>query len=87
MAGSQTSAIPSTRQTKTQNEYQTDIDVLRQQLLLFQEDFDRERQDRATAQSIKEEFKKQNDSLKKKCRHLEQKVSTVERQVFEKKKF
>lgn len=65
----------------TTGDMETEIEVLRHQLIVFQEDFDRERQDRAMAQSIKDDFKKQNDSLKKRIRTLEQKISATENQL------
>lgn len=65
----------------TENELSTENTILRQQLLVFQEDFDRERQDRAKAQSLKDEYKLKNENLKKRVRHLEQKYSNLERQV------
>lgn len=69
------------RNGRSQMDLDTENDVLRQQLLVFQEDFDRERQDRAKAQSLKDEYKKQNEQYKKRARHLEQKVQNLDRQV------
>lgn len=69
------------RTTRNTMELQTENDVLRQQLLVFQEDFDRERQDRAKAQSLKDDYKKQNEQYKKRLRHLEQKNLALDRQV------
>lgn len=65
----------------SQSELSTENTILRQQLLVFQEDFDRERQDRAKAQSLKDDYKLKNENLKKRVRHLEQKYSNLERQV------
>ncbi|KAL3877801.1 hypothetical protein ACJMK2_035450 [Sinanodonta woodiana] len=56
---------------KKVSEAETENMVLRQQLLLFQEDFQKERHDRARAQSMKDDFAKENDNLKKKIRHLD----------------
>lgn len=66
---------------KSVSELQTEVDVLRQQLLVFEEDFDRERQDRAMAQSVKDDYKKQNESLKKRVRQIEQKNTMLEKQL------
>ncbi|KAL4239586.1 TNFAIP3-interacting protein 1 isoform X1 [Mactra antiquata] len=66
---------------RSPSELKTENDVLRQQLLVFQEDFDRERSDRAQAQASKDEYKKQNEQLKKRARQVEQKNASLERQV------
>lgn len=65
----------------SQSNLNTENTILRQQLLVFQEDFDRERQDRAKAQSLKDEYKLKNENLKKRVRHLEQKCTGLESKV------
>ncbi|XP_067673165.1 TNFAIP3-interacting protein 1-like isoform X2 [Haliotis asinina] len=42
----------------------TEIEVLRQQLTVFEEDFDRERQDRAAAQSVRDDLQTTLDKIK-----------------------
>jgi len=59
----------------------TENAVMQQQLVVFQEDFERERQDRATAQSLKDDYKKQNESLKKRVRHMEKNNATIDTQL------
>ncbi|KAK3609802.1 hypothetical protein CHS0354_029840 [Potamilus streckersoni] len=56
---------------KKASEVETENMVLRQQLMLFQEDFQKERHDRARAQSMKDDLAKENENLKKKIRHLD----------------
>lgn len=68
------------RPSRSVVELKTENDVLRQQLLVFQEDFDRERQDRAKAMAYKDDYKKQNEQYKKRVRHVEQKNVNLERQ-------
>ena len=62
-------------------DHSTEVSILRQQLLVFQEDFDRERQDRAKAQSLKDDYKLKNENLKKRVKHLEQKIASTNGQV------
>ena len=75
------SSLPEGQANRHQQELQTEVEVLRQQLLVFQEDFDRERQDRATAQSIKDDLKKKCDQLKRQLRNNEVKLAGAETQV------
>ncbi|WAQ96510.1 TNIP1-like protein [Mya arenaria] len=60
------------------HDYETELTVLRQQVLVFQEDFDRERQDRAKAQALMQEFRTKCESLKKRLRQLEQKNTALQ---------
>ena len=76
------SSLPEGQANRHQQELQTEVEVLRQQLLVFQEDFDRERQDRATAQSIKDDLKKKCDQLKRQLRNNEVKLAGAETQVY-----
>ncbi|XP_052266247.1 TNFAIP3-interacting protein 1-like isoform X2 [Dreissena polymorpha] len=66
--------------------YDTEIVVLRQQILLFQEDFERERQDRAKAQQLIHEYKAKNDNLKKRVRHVDEKYARLEMESQETKR-
>jgi len=64
----------------------TETAVLREQLLVFQEDFERERQDRAKAQSIIGEYRTKTEALKKRLKHVEQKFTNLEVKVQENKR-
>lgn len=59
-------------------DHSTEITVLREQLKVFQEDFDRERNDRARAQSSKDEVMKQLDVSKKENLALKQQLRGAE---------
>lgn len=74
-------SLPEGLSARTQQELQTEVEVLRQQLLVFQEDFDRERQDRATAQSVRDDLKKKCDQQRKQLRHTEIKLAGAETQL------
>lgn len=74
-------SLPEGQTARQQQELQTEVEVLRQQLLVFQEDFDRERQDRATAQSLRDDLKKKCDQMRKQLRHTEVKLASAETQV------
>lgn len=74
-------SLPEGQHGYSQQELQTEVEVLRQQLLVFQEDFDRERQDRATAQSIKDDLKKKCDQYRKQLRLNEVKLAGAETQL------
>lgn len=59
-------------------DHSTEITVLREQLKVFQEDFDRERNDRARAQSSKDDVMKQLDVCKKENLVLKQQLKGSE---------
>ncbi|XP_048760260.2 TNFAIP3-interacting protein 1-like [Ostrea edulis] len=55
--------------------------VLREQLTVFKEDFDRERSDRAHAQSVKDDLRKQMEADQRKVRTLQDQLKGFERQL------
>ncbi|XP_022316444.2 uncharacterized protein LOC111120077 [Crassostrea virginica] len=62
-------------------ELKNENDVLREQLTVFKEDFDRERSDRAHAQSAKDDLRKEVEGEHRKNRILQDKLKTTERQL------
>ncbi|XP_033735546.1 uncharacterized protein LOC117324040 [Pecten maximus] len=63
------------------HELQVEIDTLRCQLTVFQEDFDRERNDRAQAQAAKESLKEQLESVKQELNFTRNQLKQNERQT------
>ncbi|XP_060081410.1 TNFAIP3-interacting protein 1-like [Ylistrum balloti] len=60
---------------------QVENETLRCQLTVFQEDFDRERSDRAQAQAAKENFKEELDAVKQECNLLRNQMKQNERNM------
>ncbi|XP_046330474.2 TNFAIP3-interacting protein 1-like [Haliotis rufescens] len=70
---------------RSREDLTTEIEVLRQQLTVFEEDFDRERQDRAAAQSARddlqttlEKVREEKEPLTRRTKFLEQKLKSHE---------
>ncbi|XP_021365311.1 uncharacterized protein LOC110458074 isoform X2 [Mizuhopecten yessoensis] len=66
---------------KTLNDLQVENDTLRCQLTVFQEDFDRERSDRAQAQATKETFKEELETVKQELHYTKNQLKQKERQA------
>ncbi|XP_059168714.1 uncharacterized protein LOC131950531 isoform X2 [Physella acuta] len=80
-------SLKNTSKTKAQEEkgLDTEIGLLKQQLTLFAEDFEKERQDRATAENKLEKYRKEKDhikqSLENKLKKLNSQLKTLEGEV------
>lgn len=55
--------------------------VLREQLTVFKEDFDRERSDRASAQSAKDDLRKELETEQRKVRNFQDQLKQAERHI------
>ncbi|XP_061196218.1 TNFAIP3-interacting protein 1-like isoform X1 [Saccostrea echinata] len=68
-------------ESRSSEELKLENAVLREQLTVFKEDFDRERSDRAHAQSVKDDLRKQLEAEQRKVKTLQDQLRGFERQL------